>query len=79
MALSGPFLLRNRQSAKSENDLIFGTDKSFIDITPKQGTKHERSATATKRARVKKLIARASNGIIGWGRQLTRKPPPPLK
>jgi hypothetical protein len=77
MALSGPFLLRNRQSAKSENDLIFGTDKSFIDITPKQGTKHERSATATKRARVKKLIARASNGIIGWGRQLTRKPPPP--
>jgi hypothetical protein len=76
MALSGPFLYRetcNRQSAKSENDLPFGRDKSFIDITPKQGTKHERSTTATKRARVKKLIARASNGIIGWGRQLTRK------
>jgi hypothetical protein len=76
MALSGPFLYRetcNRQSAKSENDLPIGMDKSFIDITPKQGAKHERSAAATKRARVKKLIARASNGIIGWGRQLTRK------
>jgi hypothetical protein len=77
MALSGPFLYRetcsNRQSAKSEIDLPIATDKSFIDITPKQGTKHERSAVATKRARVKKLIARASNGIIGWGRQLTRK------
>ena len=76
MALSGPFLYRktcNRQSAKSENDLPIGTDKSFIDITPKQGTKHERSAAATKRARMKKLITRASNGIIGWGRQLTRK------
>ena len=76
MALSGPFLYRetcNRQSAKSANDLPIGTDKSFIDITPKQGIKHERSAAATKRARVKKLIARASNGIIGWGRHLTRK------
>lgn len=76
MALSGPFLYRetcNRQSAKSENNLPIGTDKSFIDITPKQGTKHERSAAATKRARVKELIARASNGIIRWGRQLTRK------
>ena len=76
MALSGPFLYRetcNRQSAKSENDLPFGKDKSFIDITPKQGTKHERSAAATKRARVKKLIAKASNGIIEWGKQLTRK------
>lgn len=76
MALSDPFLYRessNRQSAKSENDLPLGRDKSFIDITPKQGTKHDRSTTASKRARVKKLIARASNGIIGWGRQLTRK------
>ena len=76
MALSGPFSYRencNRQSAKIENDLPFERDKSFIDITPKQGTKHERSTTASKRARVKKLIARASNGIIGWGRQLTRK------
>jgi hypothetical protein len=76
MALSDPFLYRetsNRLLAKSENDLPIGTDKSFIDITPKQGTKIERSETATKRARVKKLIARASNGIIGWGRQLSRK------
>lgn len=76
MELSGPFLYRetcNRQSAKNENDLRIGTDKSFIDITPKRGTKHERSAAATKKARVKKLIARASNGIIEWGRQLTRK------
>ena len=76
MALSGPFLYReicNRQSVKSENGLPFGTDKSFIDITPKQGTKHKSSATAIKRTRVKNLIARASNGIIGWGRQLTRK------
>ena len=76
MALSGPFLYLeacNGPSAKSEDDLPFGTEKSFIDITPKQGIKHERSATTSKRARVKKLIARASNGIIGWGRQLTRK------
>ena len=76
MALSGPFSYRetcNSQSAKSEDYLPFGMDKSFIDITPKQGTKHECSAAATKRARVKKLIARASNGIIGWGKQLTRK------
>ena len=76
-ALSGPFLYRetcNRQSAKSEYGLpMMGMDKSFIDITPKQGAEHEHSAAATKRARVKKLIARASNGIIGWGRQLTRK------
>ena len=73
--LSGPFLYRetcSRQSAKSKSDLPIGTDKSFIDITPKQGAKHERSAAATKRG-VKKLITRASNGIIGWGRQLTRK------
>ena len=76
MALSGPFLYRetcNRQSAKSANNLPIGTDKSFIDITPKQGIIHECSAAATKRARVKKLIARASSGIVGWGRQLTRK------
>ena len=76
MVLSGPFLYRetcNRQSTKSKNDLPIGRDKSFIDITPKQGIKHDHSAAATKRARVKNLIARASNGIIGWGRQLTRK------
>jgi hypothetical protein len=76
MALSCPFVHRetwNRPLAKSGNDLPNGMDNSFIDITPKQGTKNERSAVATKRAQVKKLIARAGNGIIGWGRQMTRK------
>ncbi|KAF8813576.1 hypothetical protein BYT27DRAFT_6344636 [Phlegmacium glaucopus] len=75
MALSDPFVHRescNRPLAKPGHDLPNGTDKSFIDITPNQG-KHERSAAATKRARVKKLIARAGHGIIGWGKQLTRK------
>ena len=71
MALSGPFVHRetcNKLLAKRENDLTNRTDKSFIDITPNQGL-----TMATKRARVKNLIARASNGIIRWGRELTRK------
>jgi hypothetical protein len=77
IVLSGPFVHRetcNRSSAKRENDLHNGMDKSFIDITPKQGTKYKRSAAATRRIPVKELIARAGNGIIEWGRQLTRKP-----
>ena len=76
VALSGPFVYRktcSRPLAKTENDPPGMKDKSFIDITPKQGTKYNPSAAATKRARMKKLIARASTGIIGWGRQLTRK------
>jgi len=63
--------IKLKSSAKSENDLHNEMDKSFIDITPKQGTKY---AAATKRVPVKELIARAGNGIIEWGRQLTRKP-----
>lgn len=76
MALSLPFVHRetcNRPSTRSEKNLPSETDKSFINITPNQGTKDELLAEATKRARVKKLIARASNSIIGWGRHLTKK------
>ena len=76
MALSSPFVHRERPLTKCGSDLPKGMDKSFMDITPNQGTKHERSAAATKRARVRKLIARASNSIIGWGRQFTKKIPP---
>ena len=76
VALSGPFVHRetcNRPLAKTENELSNEMDKSFIDFTLNQGAKQERSAATTKTARVRKMIARASSGIIGWGRQLTRK------
>ncbi|KAF8070218.1 hypothetical protein FPV67DRAFT_1668096 [Lyophyllum atratum] len=42
--------------------------KSFIDITPEQEIRHEASRT-----RMRKLLARASIGFIGWGKSLTKK------
>ena len=42
--------------------------KSFMDITPEQDAK--RSSQADK---VRKLLARASSGVIGWGKSLGRK------
>jgi len=72
MVLSLPFVHSetcHRPSTKKNLPLTW-TSHSLI--SPKQGT--ELSAADSKGARVKELIARASNGIIGWGRQLTKKP-----
>jgi len=46
--------------------------KSFIDLTPEQEVRHESSA-GMRKERVRKLLARASNGVFGWGKNLTRK------
>jgi hypothetical protein len=43
--------------------------KSFIDITPERAT----APVAVRKERVKRLIARASNGVINWSRQFSKK------
>ncbi|KDR75931.1 hypothetical protein GALMADRAFT_248739, partial [Galerina marginata CBS 339.88] len=68
--LARPFVYRSTdknasQKKSSVEDQAIGS-KSFIDITPVQGT---RSTGGAKRERVKDLIARASNGILGWGKR----------
>lgn len=45
--------------------------KSFMDITPEQDTR--RSSGEAQKERVKRLLARASNGVIGWGKSLSKK------
>ncbi|KAF8161047.1 hypothetical protein B0H34DRAFT_795889 [Crassisporium funariophilum] len=52
---------------------LFRTHRSFIDITPEKITRHDSLAGGAKRGRVKNLLVRAGNGIIGWGKQLKRK------
>lgn len=43
--------------------------KSFIDITPERAT----APVAVRKERVKRLIARASNGVKNWSRQFAKK------
>jgi hypothetical protein len=45
--------------------------KSFMDITPERDTK--RSSGGAQKERVRRLLARASNGVIGWGKSLSKK------
>ncbi|KAJ6586828.1 hypothetical protein DFH09DRAFT_1359334 [Mycena vulgaris] len=46
--------------------------KSFIDLTPEKHV-HRDSTARVHRDRVKKLLSRASSGIIGWGKGLAKK------
>ncbi|KAJ7497202.1 hypothetical protein FB451DRAFT_1210457 [Mycena latifolia] len=46
--------------------------KSFIDLTPEKAVQRE-SAARVHRDRVKRLLSRASSGIIGWSKGLTGK------
>lgn len=43
--------------------------KSFIDITPERAT----APVTVRKERVKKLIARARNGVVNWSRQFAKK------
>ncbi|RDB16985.1 hypothetical protein Hypma_002674 [Hypsizygus marmoreus] len=47
--------------------------KSFIDITPEQESRHVSSSSRAGKERMRKLLARASNGVLGWGKSLGRK------
>ncbi|KAJ7096416.1 hypothetical protein C8R44DRAFT_377597 [Mycena epipterygia] len=62
-ALSQP---TNFHRARADNP------KSFIDLTPEKIAQRESSARV-HRDRVKKLLSRASSGIIGWSKGLTGK------
>ncbi|KAK7057268.1 hypothetical protein R3P38DRAFT_3544988 [Favolaschia claudopus] len=71
--VSGP----GHRSARSQpNDLTAsqkGSDpRSFIDLTPEKLMQRD-STTRVHRERVKRLLARASSGFIGWGKALAGK------
>ena len=46
--------------------------KSFIDVTPEQ-RKRSSSGLRLHKERIKKFLARASGGVMGWGKFLARK------
>ncbi|KAG2015498.1 hypothetical protein CC2G_008766 [Coprinopsis cinerea AmutBmut pab1-1] len=59
-------------AAKSHGNLpdTLDTSESFICITP---DKAKGDKPAERKTKVQKLIARVSNGFLGWGRQLTSR------
>lgn len=69
--LQAPF---KRQSARVDISSASNNDKmpkSFMDITPEQRPKSD--SNNARKERVRKLLARASNGVAGWSKLLTRK------
>jgi hypothetical protein len=45
--------------------------KSFMNMTPEHEKPHPISGVRTQKEKVRKLLARASHGFIGWGKSLT--------
>lgn len=74
-SLASPFLHRATRSQPASLMSFLEMEaipRSFIDITPEQEV-HRESTTGSRKARVRKLLARASNSALEWGRILTAR------
>ncbi|EDR11809.1 uncharacterized protein LACBIDRAFT_324016, partial [Laccaria bicolor S238N-H82] len=69
--LAAPFSYRPSLSVTTQGykEGALPTPKSFIDITPERAT----APVALRKERVKRFIARASNGVKNWSRQFAKK------
>jgi hypothetical protein len=68
----GPSFTHRSAQSQPTNFPRTANPKSFIDLTPEKIVQRE-STARVHRDRVKKLISRASSGIIGWSKGLTGK------